>query len=410
MSEAYVETTSLRKILAMTRKYRFASGGTGAAKTSSIMQVLIDMAASKPNIRIDVVAETSTTIRRGAWQDANKILMANNYFDSVKTTSSPELKIAFGNGSAIYFISVDKVSKAHGGRRFCLFINEANHIPWPIADQLIVRTEGPVYCDWNPSAEFWAYEEIIHNPSFKGQWDFVTLTYKDNEGLPKSVVEQIETRKSNIQWWKVYGEGLLGSVKGKVFPDWQIIDKVPFEATLVRRGLDFGFANDSTAIVALYEYNGGYILDEECYSTGMMNPQIADYLSMLKNPGVLIVADSSEPKSIAEIRAESKDVSLNILGAKKWSNYKRDAADFLNTLKISMTVDSVNLRKEVEQYFWLEDRISGNLTNNLPDGNDHAIDATFYAFNPLIVSNNRKKKESHKTNGWEYASVFGGVR
>ena len=59
-----------------------------------------------------------------------------------------------------------------------------------------------------------------------------------------------------------------------------MVDEVPFEARLERYGLDFGYSNDPTAIVAVWYYNGGYILDEIAYQKGLLNKHIAICLSI----------------------------------------------------------------------------------------------------------------------------------
>jgi len=94
------------------------------------------------------------------------------------------------------------------------------------------------------------YTEIMNNP--KMDVDFITLTYKDNEALDKNIIKSIESRKGNEQWWRVYGLGLLGEVEGRIYTDWAITDKVTHNARLWRYGMDFGYSNDPTAIIAIY--------------------------------------------------------------------------------------------------------------------------------------------------------------
>ena len=197
----------------------------------------------------------------------------------------------FETGSVMKFISVDDFGKAHGPRRDILFINEGPNLDWIIVEQLIQRTSGDIWIDWNPSSEFWYYTEI----KGKLDHDFITLTYLDNEGLPQTVKEFIESRKENKRWWTVYGLGQLGEVEGKIYKDWQIIDEIPHEARLERRGMDFGYSNDPTAIVDIYKYNGGFILDEVTYQKGLSNKQIADILTSQEK--ILTIADSAEPIS-----------------------------------------------------------------------------------------------------------------
>ena len=121
-------------------------------------------------------------------------------------------------------------------------------------EQLAVRTKDFIMADWNPVAEFYAYEDYI---GVRDDVDFITLTYKDNEALSQQIIDEIEARKGNKQWWRVYGLGLLGESEGRIFTGWKAIDEIPHEARLERRGLDFGYSNDPTAVVDIYYYNGG---------------------------------------------------------------------------------------------------------------------------------------------------------
>ena len=65
-------------------------------------------------------------------------------------------------------------------------------------------------------------------------------------------------------------------------------------------GLDFGFDPDPAAVIAIYWYNGGFILDEKLYQTELLNSHLAT--SLLTMPRAPIVADGAEPKSIAELQ------------------------------------------------------------------------------------------------------------
>lgn len=125
-----------------------------------------------------------------------------------------------------------------------------------------------------------------------------------------------------------------------------MIDEIPHEARLERRGLDFGYTNDPTAIVSVYKYNGGYIIDEECYQKGLSNKQIADLLSNLTEPQLLVVGDSAEPKSIDEI----KSYGINILGVMKGKDSVRQGIQYVQDQRISVTKRSVNVIREYRNF------------------------------------------------------------
>jgi phage terminase large subunit len=279
----------------------------------------------------------------------------------------------FSNGCSIEFVSFDKFGKAHGPRRDVLFLNEALHIPYNIADQLITRTRKIVWMDWNPSEEFWFYTEMVPN---RKDIDLITLNYLDNEALDPIAKAEIESHKHNKQWWTVYGLGQLGEITSRIYTSWSLIDDIPKEARLERYGLDFGYTNDPTAIVAVYYFNGGWILDEKVYKRGMSNKEIADTLKTLEER--LVIADSAEPKSIDEIRS----YGLNVQACQKGKDSVRTGIQLIQDQPISITKRSINGIKEYRNYLWIVDK-DGRVLNEPEKGNDHFLDATRYAMETL---------------------------
>jgi phage terminase large subunit len=294
-------------------------------------------------------------------------MQQHNYFKDNRWNKS-DFTYTFETGSKLEFFSADMPSKVRGPRRDRLFLNECNNIPYEAFDQLEVRTKDEAWCDWNPVSEFWAYDNLIGK---RDDVDFITLTYVDNEGLDKQIVDSIEQRKGNKNWWLVYGLGQLGEVEGKIYKDWQIIDELPHEARLERRGMDFGYSNDPTAIVDIYKYNGGFILDEVVYQKGLSNKQIADVLKNRDN--VVTYADSAEPKSIDEI----KSYGVSILPAVKGKDSVNQGIQFVQDQRISVTKRSINLIKEYRNYLWETDK-DGKILNKPIDIWNHAMDATRY--------------------------------
>jgi len=248
---------------------------------------------TKPTLT-SVVSESFPHLKRGAIRDFLLIMEEHQYFKDDRWNKT-DYTYTFETGSKIEFFSADQPSKVRGPRRDRLFINEANNIPYEAFDQMEVRTKDFVFLDWNPTSEFWYHEHLQHRDDV----DFAIVTYKDNEALDRQIVRTIEQRQGNKNWWKVYGLGELGETEAQIYRDWSIIDEIPHEARLVRYGLDFGYTNDPCALVAVYKFNDGYILDEHIYSPRMANSDIASYLLNVEK--ALTVADSAEPKSIAEI-------------------------------------------------------------------------------------------------------------
>jgi phage terminase large subunit len=234
-----------------------------------------------------------------------------------------------------------------------LFENECNNIPYETHVQLSIRAEGDIYCDFNPVAEFWYHEEI----QGKLEHDFILVTYKDNEGLPKVIADDIESRQGNKQFWTVYGLGQLGEPQGRIFTGWKLdLEEIPHEVRLERYGLDFGYTNDPTALIGIYYFNGGYILDEVLYQKGLSNKQVSD--TILNQRKALTIADSAEPKSIDEIRS----YGVNIQPATKRPSSVLQRIQMMQDQQISVTKRSTNLIKEYRNYLWDTDR-DGRIIN-----------------------------------------------
>lgn len=370
----YIETTAVKKLLKLNKRIRGIAGGTSASKTISIEQILIDEAQSDVTPKLtSITSESMPHLKRGAIRDFLNIMQEHNYYKEDRWNRT-DFIYTFETGSKIEFFSLDMPHKVRGPRRDRLFINEANNIPKETFDQLEVRTRDEIWLDWNPTNEFWWYTDIMPTMDV----DFLVLTYKDNEGLPQSIVESIESRKGNKNWWRVYGEGQLGEVEGMIFTNWRIIDEIPHEARLERRGLDFGYTVDPSALIDIYVYNGGFIFDERLYQKGMSNKQIADFTKNLDQAQTLVIADSSEPKSIDEISS----YGVNVLPAQKGPGSVNQGIQYVQDQQISVTKNSVNLIREKRNYMWKTDK-DGKIMNVPEDMWNHGMDAVRYGMESL---------------------------
>lgn len=375
---SYTRTTATEKILHLRRRIKAVAGGTSAGKTISIEQILIDLAQtdSTPTLT-SIVSESFPHLKRGSMRDFINIMQDAGYYKDSRWNRTDYI-YTFESGSRIEFFSADQPSKVRGPRRDRLFINEANNVPYEAYDQLEVRTAQDIWLDWNPTNEFWFYDQVLpHRPN---DVDFITLTYKDNEALSPSIIQSIESHKHNKSWWSVYGLGQLGDVEGKIYREWMEIDQIPHEARLVRRGLDFGYSNDPSALVDIYYYNGGYIFDEIIYQKGMSNKQLADHILNLPDPQTLVIADSAEPKSIDELKV----YGLNVIATTKGAGSINQGIQYVQDQRVSYTKRSVNLKKEYRNYMWKKDPLTEKVLNIPQDVWNHAMDALRYAIQSLV--------------------------
>jgi len=381
------KTEALTKLRKLNSRTKIIRGGTSAGKTICILLVLIDYAIRNEGKEISVVSESIPHLRRGAFKDFCGILKGmNRYRDSQLNKST--LKYTFTNGSYIEFFSTDQPDKLRGARRTDLYINECNNIPFDAYQQLVVRTSGNIWLDYNPSALFWVDRELIG----KEDTDFITLTYKDNDSLPKSIVTEIEKAKEKAKtstywanWWRVYGLGEVGSLEGACIPDWKEIDTVPTEARLLGYGMDFGYSVDPTTLIALYKWNDSYIYDEVLYKKGMLNRDISRFLEE-NDIRESITADSAEPKSIAELQGYGH----NIHGVSKGRDSVVYGINLMNQNEIYVTSRSKNLKRELGGYIWATDK-EGNKTQKPSGLHPDCIDAARYVLTDQLQNPNKGK-------------------
>lgn len=366
-------TTATKKIFSLSKRIRAVVGGAGASKTFSILIWAIDYGQSRKNKIVSVVSETFPHLERGAIKDFKFIMQACGYWKDERWNETKHT-YKFETGTTLEFFSADKLGRARGPRRDVLFLNEANNIGYEVARQLILRTKEVVWLDWNRSEEFW-YEEEFEGK--RDDIDFLKLTFLDNEALDDGERQEILRLQSNKYLWQVYGLGELGEREGKIFSRWKPIDEIPHEARLERYGLDFGYSNDPTAIVAIYYWNGGYILDELAYQKELSNKQIADIL--LNLPKALTIADSAEPKSIDELRT----FGVNIMPTTKGPGSVLQRIQLTQAQQISYTKRSIHLAKEYRNYKWQQDK-DGRIINEPEHLWSHSMDAITYAISSLV--------------------------
>jgi phage terminase large subunit len=343
-------------------------GGTSSGKTYSILQNLFLYAIEDHNQVITIVGQDIPNLKVGALRDAQTIVENSEILQSFIADYNKSDRIYyFVNGSIMEFKSYDDAQDAKSGKRDYLFINEANGITKDIFDELYIRTKRKTYLDYNPNTEFWVHYELIGKPNV----ELIISDHRHNPFLDDKIHEKIEAIDDS-ELWKVYARGLTGKLEGVIFRDYNVISNVSTDAKLIGYGLDFGFTNDPSALIAVYSQSGELVLDELIYEKGLLNVKISDKMRELSVSG-RIIADSAEPKSISELQG----YGWNVEPASKGRDSIKQSINILKRYKLNVTQRSHNLKNELNNYKWKQNR-DGRLENEPVDFLNHSIDAVRY--------------------------------
>lgn len=354
-------------------------GGTRSGKTYNILLWLIFYYTERNTAKtITICRKSFPSLRASVMRDFFDILRNHDlYREDHHNKSSHEYHL---NGNLVEFISLDQPQKIRGRKRNLLYINEANELFYEDWQQLIFRTDGRIILDYNPSESFhWIYDKVIP----RDDCDFYQTTYRDNPFLDEQIKQEIERLKETDEdYWRIYGLGERGMSRATIFQFGT--SEIPQEAKLISYGLDFGYTNDPSALVAVYQHGDNLYLDELLYRTGMTNRDIHHHLQSLRlDRRDEIFADSAEPKSIDELHR----FGWNVKPTAKGQDSINAGIDILKRHKLFATSRSNNLIKELQNYKWTEDK-NGNLLNKPIDVMNHAIDASRYAvYNKLSKPN-----------------------
>jgi phage terminase large subunit len=227
----------------------------------------------------------------------------------------------------------------------------------------------------------------FYQPSLKKEATdaiYIGGTWKENSvNLDGNTINRYENYKlTNPNYYYQVICGLSPeAVRGRIFSGWQLIDGIPPDARLVAFGEDFGWFPDPACAVAIYYWNGSFIVDELAYGTELTNEYLAGKIKEVGRAHT--IADSAEPKSIAE----QNGYGIQVLPCEKG----KDSVDFrikvTSTKKIFVTKRSTNVWQSYENYAWAEDK-DGN-PRGVPDHHwSHAMDAIMY---PMAHMHNKSQ-------------------
>lgn len=365
-------TRCVQFLLDSDKKITLSRGGTRSGKTYGTCMLaaawLLD--GHKYGGKVwSIVRATLPALKSSAYRDFLEILNRSGAWRYVSHNKS-EMTFTFG-GRMVEFFSLDDVNKVKSRKRDICQMVECNETTYDMFTQLMIRTKRKMILDWNPSdVSAWMKTEIEDKRlPLKGDVDLIVSTYKDNPHLTKPEISNIEyLAEVDPDLWAVFGLGEYGQVKDVIFRGW---DEQEYNdgADYQYLGIDFGFSFDPCAVTLVAKDGRNIWLKEIIYERGLLNSELAERLQGLGLGNIPAVADSAEPKSIAELNS----YGMNVSRAVKGSDSIRAGINLIKTFNVHVDPKSVNIKKELQAYKWSDKK------EGVPiDRMNHAIDSFRY--------------------------------
>jgi phage terminase large subunit len=238
----------------------------------------------------------------------------------------------------------------------------------------------------NPwSEKHWIKRRFFDNPQRNAL--ALTTTYQCNEFLGPDDLELFELMKqNNPRRYRIEGLGDWGIAEGAIYDNWHEIefdkDEVAQRPGVVAVfALDFGYTTDPTALIAAVvdvQSRELWVFDEH-YERALTNDRIAEMIKYHGYQKERIIADSSEPKSIDELKRYGIQ---NVRPANKGQDSVMNGIQFLQQFKMYIHPKCTNTIIELSNYVWSTDR-DGSMVNKPIDEYNHLLDALRYACEPL---------------------------
>jgi len=371
-------------------------GGSGSGKSVFLSQrPVLDIL--KGNRNYLVCRKVQNSIRKSVFNEIESVIDGAGlrpYF----TTNKTEMSITCKNGYQILFAGLDNPLSLQGvkpkkGVITDLWVDEATEIERADLKILSKRLRGGdenvkkrKTFSFNPILKtHWLFQEYFAGLGWtEGQTEYTSpdlsilktwfihnkfMTQQDIDGLLNEPDEYYRLVYAFGEW------GVLGDV---IFKNWRVEDLSGMhdQFTNRRNGLDFGFSSDPAAMgVSHYDKMRKTIyFYKELYETGLTNDVLAERVKeMIGNER--ITCDSSEPKSIQELRNHG----VGAVGAKKGKDSVNFGIDWLKQQTIIVDKSCVNMQNELQQYHWRKDA-GGNALKIPVDKNNHLIDQLRYAY------------------------------
>jgi len=372
-------------------------GGASSGKSHGVVQKVVMKACKKwrkPR-KILFTRKVGRSIKDSIFADVLACLADFGILDRCKVNNT-DFRITLPNGAEFLFKGMDDPEKIKSIKGLSdVVMEEATEFTLDDYTQLTLRLRDrkhkvrQIFLMFNPvSKTNWVYKNwFAKDVTVDSKRTVIYQTsYQNNKFLDEETRITIEELKErNPAYYRIYALGEFATLDKLVFPTYesQVLNKADLKSLPSFFGLDFGYVNDPSAFmhVKVDENNKTLYIVEEFVKKHMLNDEIADTIKNLGYGKEIVEADSSEEKSIAEIRLKGVP---QIQAVKKGKGSILQGIQFIQQYKIVIDSRCFKTIEELENYTWKKDKKTGEYVNEPVDTYNHTIDAIRYALNQAV--------------------------
>ena len=406
-------------IQAAAHQYINLPGGRGSGKSSFCALEIVNGIMQDPTGESSAIVfrRTANTMRESVYSQIAWAIDVLDVGDLWRGSVSPMCWTYRPTGAQILFRGLDDSSKLksikprRGYFRF-IWLEEFSELPGENFTRSVMQSvqrggsRYTVFRSFNPpiNASNWA-NVFIARPDPRA----ITLhtTYLD---VPAQwvgddfILEAERLQEINEQAYKHEYLGEATGSGGEVFPQItvrEITDDEINELQYIYAGVDFGFSVDPAVFMRVaydQKHDTVYLLDE-IYKKHLSNNELAaqitakgyEYTGQYENVGFygypevhkerqVIVCDSAEPKSINDLR----NAGLKCIACQKYPGSVIYGVKWLQNRRIVIDpARTPNAHREFIGYEYMTTK-DGEFLADVPDRDNHTIDATRYALDRII--------------------------
>ena len=374
------------------KRFEVYYGGAGSGKSVFVTQKLIYKYLKYPNRKCLVVRKVNNTLRDSVFALFKSTLSNWGLYDLCKINKT-DLTIELENGSRFIFKGMDDPEKIKSIADIDdIWVEESTELEDFDFDQLCLRLRSKkpynqVFCTFNPVSKVnWVYRRWFADDAIINENTRVLkTTYMDNKFLPQSYIDNLlEMEKSNPVYYRIYALGEFATLDKLVYTNWKAQDfdylnilKEKYNRIAIF-GTDFGYTNDYTTLICsvIDEADKKLWIYDEHFERHMTNEDIFNMYTEHGVAGERIVADSSEPKSIEELRRLG---CKRIIGASKGRDSILNGIQLLQQYEIIVHTRCTMIQEEFKNYTFVKDKSTGEYLNKPIDKFNHGMDALRYS-------------------------------